>query len=270
MKKGLLIALCAILLCSLCVAISTPVVKAYKAGYEVTDYVGAVGCTVDGKWTDNLEWTDAEEKQLDGSLNATFRLKYQSNYPTSVNQYYLIEFFDDTTPDAGDYMQLSYEAPVDVGGTPIGGSAPQTDCILFNYTGHAASGFQFYKGDGSAWVASTAAWGTSINIVDSIGSSPKSSTPHLMIEVMVEHMAFSIGTPQWIRVAVYDASQSSAGVQAWPESSVTVPNDWGVSNAIQEAIPEGLGIGLLVLMSSVSVFVGFIFLRKRPNVGIAR
>ena len=260
MKRVVLVAFCIIALCSLGLVMKTGTVRAYKAGYEVNDFVAIRTCTVDGNWTTPDEWTDAAEKQLDGSLNAIFRLKYVSDGFTYVNQYYLIEFFDDTTNDTDDYWQICYDGGSD------GGSAPGTDCLRMDFVGHNTTGFTFYKGDGSAWATSSDySWGTNIFIVDTFGSSPLSDTPHWIVEIFIEHFYFAIAADQWIRVAAYDASNSDAGVQAWPDSSVNVPDDWGVSYSMMEPIPEALTIGVMVLLSSVSVLIGSHYFRKRSR-----
>jgi len=269
MKRAVLVAFCIIALCSLGLVMKTRTVRAYQAGYEVNNYTPLTECTVDGNWTTTNEWTDTDVRQLDGSLNVTFKLKYVAvgtPYPTAVYQYYLIEFFDDTTNDTGDYWQICYEAPVEVPGTPIGGTTPQTDCDRWDFVGHNVTGFTYYKGDGSAWVESSDyTWETDIYIVDGFGSSPLSDTPHWIVEIMIEHIHYGIGIPQWIRIAAYDESNSGAGVQAWPESSVNVPDDWGLSTAMNEPIPEALNIGVMVLLSSVSVLIASHYFRKRSS-----
>jgi len=252
----------------LLVALLTAVtVNAAKAGYEVSDYVALTDYVVDRTWTTDDEWTDADTGYLDGDLNAIFRMKYVTDYPSFVNQYYLIEFIDDTTDDAEDYVQLCCAAPETVGeDDPIGGTTPSTDCKRWDYVGHDVSGFTYYVGDGTAWVSSEAYdWGVDIIIAASFDTSPLSDTPHLIVEIMIEHITYSIGTPQWIRVAVYDASNDASGVQSWPESSVDVPDDWGLSTAVQGSIPEGLTVGVMVFLSSASVVVGSRYLRKRSR-----
>lgn len=224
---------------------------------------------MDGNWTTINEWNDADVRQLNGSLNAAFRLKYVSDPDlTWVNQYYLIEFFDDTTNDTGDYWQICYAAATTLYGTPIGGDAPQTDCLMINFTGHSQAGLALYKGDGSGWVAFTDyTWPTDIQIVDSISASPSNSTPHWIAEIKIEHIHFSINPEFWIYVAAYDANNSAAGVQSWPLGSSDVPNDWGLMNAPGTTIPEPLTIGVMVLLSSVSVLVGSHYFRKRSSSG---
>jgi hypothetical protein len=265
MKRALFVAFCILALCSLLV-IATGTVKAFQTGYEVTDYVAITTPTMDGNWTASDEWTDAEEKQLEGDLNATFRLKYVSDPDLAwVNQYYLIEFFDDTTDDAGDYWQICYAVATEFYGDPTGGTTPQTDCLKFEYVGHAVSGLAVYQGDGAGWVAySTYTIPDDVEIVDSFGTTFKSDTPHWTVEIKIEHNSFAILPNFWIYVAVHDESDSSA-VQSWPPGSSDVPDDWGFMNASQSTIPEVLTIGAIVLLSSVAVVVSFYCLRKRPK-----
>ena len=267
MKRAVLLAFCIIALCSLGFVMKTGIVRAYQAGYEVTDYMAITTPTMDGNWTTTDEWTDTDVRQLDGSLNATFRLKYVSGYPDWVNQYYLIEFFDDTTDDAGDYWQICYASAETLYGTPTGGTTPQTDCFRWDFVGHDVAGFEFYKGDGTAWVTSTDyTWETDIYIVDSFGTSPLSDTPHWIVEIRLEHIHFNIQPEFWIYVAAYDESNSDAGVQSWPSGSSDVPDDWGLMNSVQEQIPEGLTIGVMVLLSSVSVLIASHYFRKRSRI----
>jgi hypothetical protein len=271
MKKSFFAAFCIMALCSLALVMKTETVRAQQEGYEVNDYVAMTTPTLDGNWTTADEWIDAEEKQLDGDLNVTFRLKYTTDYPSWVNQYYLIEFFDDTTDDAEDYWQICYAASTEFYGNPVGGTTPQTDCKRFDFVGHnGAAGFTLYKGDGTAWVESTDyTWATNVEIVESFGTSPLSDTPHWIAEIKIEHIFFSIEPFFWMRMAAYDASNAAAGVQAWPDSSVDVPDDWGLMNALQEPIPETLTIGVMMLLSSVSVLVGYRYFRKRQETEVA-
>jgi hypothetical protein len=256
MKRAVLAVFYIIALSSLGLAMKTGTARAYKDGYDVTDYVAQITPTMDGTWTTPDEWTDAAEKQLDGSLNATFRLKYDSSYPDWVNQYYLIEFFDDTTNDAGDYWQICYASAAELMGTPIGGTTPQTDCDRFDFVGHNATGLTIYIGTGTAWVETTDyTTPTDIEIVDTISASPLDSNPHWIAEIKIEHIHFTIQPEFWIRIAAYDESSSGAGVQAWPAGSADVPDDWGLMNASQDPIPEGLSIGVVVLLTSVAVLI---------------
>jgi hypothetical protein len=50
-----------------------------------------------------------------------------------------------------------------------------------------------------------------------------------------------------------------------PESSADVPNDYGYSVISYDTIPEGLTIGVMLLLSTVAVVVGTRYFRKRPK-----
>ncbi len=267
MKKAALVTLCLISLCSVCLVMKTGTVNAYQAGYEVLDYVAITTPTMDGNWTTADEWTDADTKQLNGSLNALFRLKYVMAPDYSwINQYYLIEFFDDTTDNASDYIQICYAAATSLFGTPIGGTTPQTDCIRWDYVGHDATGLTVYRGNGQEWVETTDySWPTDIEIVDTISASPLDSNPHWIFEIKIEHVSYNINPEFWIRIAAYDESNVTAGVLSWPPGSVDSPDDWGLMNAPGTTIPEGLTFGVMVLLTSVTVLIGSHYLRKRSK-----
>lgn len=106
---------------------------------------------------------------------------------------------------------------------------------------------------------------TDVQIVESISATPASSTPHRVVEIKIEHVHFTINPEFWIRIAAYDASNSAAGVQAWPEGSPDVPNDWGLMNAMTTVIPETFPIVVLLVLSSVAVLVGSRYFRKETR-----
>jgi hypothetical protein len=67
-------------------------------------------------------------------------------------------------------------------------------------------------------------------------------------------------------VAVYDASDAGQGVLAWPPTSQDDPSRWGqISGYGGGPIPEGLSLGLAVLLATAAVIVGSYFLRKQPK-----
>ncbi len=251
------------MLCSLCSVLITATVSAQQAGYMVQEYRAMDEPIVDGIWSADYEWSDAEEKQLDGDLNSIFRIKntFELIAGAIINHYILIEILDDTTNDAGDYIQICLAAADNVGGTPTGGTTPQTDCLRFDFVGHQASGFTFYQGDGSAWVENSASWGSDILIADSFGTSPNSATPHLIVEVKISAAAFDLDSELWLRVAAYDESNSGAGVQAWPTGSVDVPNDWGLVVSLNQVIPEFASWMILPMLVTASLAI--IVVRKR-------
>ncbi len=268
MKRKLAVAFCIITLFSLCLIVNTGNVKAYKEGYTVDDFTAVTVPTMDGQWTAPDEWVDSVEKQLDGSLNAVFRLKYNAASDlTWINQYYLIEFLDDDTNDADDFWQLCYYASTELMGTLDPADTPQTNCFLINYTGHSATTLTVYKGTGTDWNEFTDyTVPTHLQVIDSISATPTSSTPHWVVEIKIDHAHFGIMPEFWIRVAAYDASNSAAGVQSWPEGSPDVPNDWGLMNAQQSAIPETVPIVVMLMLSSVAVIAGVRYFRKETKI----
>ncbi|MCJ7623410.1 MAG: hypothetical protein MUO76_07890 [Anaerolineaceae bacterium] len=255
---------CIMMVCSLFLASITGIVIAQQGGYEVISYEGETEPIVDGTWTTSFEWSDAEERQLDGDLDATFRLKYviQPQGDEIVYHNFLVEFFDDTTNDAGDYLQICLAAADELDGIPTGGTTPQTDSTRFDFVGHDVAGFTFYRGDGSAWVENSGyIWGIDVQIADSFGTSPLSDTPHLIVEVKIAPQVFDINPEFWIRVAAYDESNAGAGVQAWPTGSVDVPDDWGSVELLNETIPEFPSWIILPMfvMATLAIIIG----RKR-------
>jgi hypothetical protein len=225
--------------------------------YIRTDWTTVVEPTIDGTWTSEDEWTDGEETMIDE--NAVFRSTWTmlSMDPIAVTTNFLVEVLDDDTADAGDYWEMCID------GYSEGGSAPQTGDFKILVTGH--TDMTVYEGDGSDWIEITAEEDEFI-WAESISESPTSSTPHRIIEFTLVKTGGNILTDaEWnFRLAVYDESNSEAGVRAWPpESSADVPSEWGHQGYSSETIPEGFSFGIMVMLSSVAVAVAVIGLRKR-------
>jgi hypothetical protein len=269
MKKHLVVTLCLAVLTSLCLASITGIVFAQQAGYEIEDFEVTTEPTIDGAWGSPYEWADAAEAQLDGDLGAIFRLKHNNELITGdiIYFYYLIEVLDDTTNDPEDYLQLCVAASEESGGSPMGGTAPQTDCLRFDYVGHDHSGLTVYRGDGSTWVEETGYnEGVDILIVDSFDTSPLSETAHLIIEVRIAVAAFDINPDYWLRVAVYDESNSGDEVQDWPPSSRDVPDEWGLVEVIDDVIPE-FSAWLIVPLFAAATLTVIVYRKKITKSG---
>lgn len=243
-----------IVLCSLCLLINTVTIKASYPGYSHMTYYLQNAVTLDGNWTSDTEWTDGLQTSF--GTNAVFRSKWflVSFDPIIVNQYILIEILNDNTNDTGDYWQLCFD------GDESGGTAPQVGDRRIDIVGHTT--LIAYQGNGTGWTA----WdpGATFQWKNSISTSPTSSAPHWICEIIISKVDFGIGPDYWLRVAVYDASNAAAGVQAWPPTSRDVPNDWGDIPYSMEPIPENLTFGGVVVLSSVAVLVGSYCMRKRP------
>lgn len=246
MRKLLLEILGIIALCSLCF---TGIVSATKAGYTLWNCAGNP-TTVDGL-VGTGEWDDSYKDFLYSGwtmTNSSYRIKYiveSGNYYDS----WLIEVLSDTTNDTGDYLQICYDGALD------GGKAPLSDDYLVNYTNSTVTVF---KGTGTGWSTTT---DRDVRINSTISASPSSATPHWIIEV-------EIFSSDWMntgdRVAAYDASTGQTLM--WPPySSADVPDDYGLSSVKLGSIPEGLTIGVMVLLSSVAVIASIRYFPKHPK-----
>ncbi len=237
------------------------VVNAVVAGYVSNDYQTSTPHTIDGKWTTATEWTDGATAPnlVSGFL---WRESWYWQDGTVIFQYFLIEAFTDNTNDTGDIVVQIYDCAAN------GGTAPQSDDVKIELVGNRLSGLSVYKGNGTGW-AKTTFTATDANAAASISSSPLNSSPHLIVEIMVNKNTLAdvsgAGYQPGVYVSAYDASNSAAGVKSWPPapaSSANVPNGWGTELGTTEAIPESFTVATVIALSSVAVFVGFYFLRK--------
>jgi hypothetical protein len=241
-----------------CLLVFAGTVSAYKAGYQHTIYAQVDAVTIDGSWTSSTEWADCNPTNFGKSM---FGDKYLFVSMSQVNQYDLIECLTDTTNDSTDFVQVC------LCGLANGGSAPQTDDYLINITGHGTSAaVKWYQGTGSGWAAMATPGSSTFQYASTLNSSPFSSTPHWIYEIMIEKTALGLSPEYWFRVATYDASNAAAGVQAWPPTSQNVPDDWGDLPYSTGAFPENLSLGVMIAVSSVAVVAGSIWLRKRPKI----
>jgi len=255
MKRALFAAFCILALCSL-LLVNTGTIKAAESGYTRTDYNPSVVPTIDGKWTSADEWTLNGEVTLIGAdVNFSSVWIMVSSEPIVVTDTFLVEFFSDNTTDAGDYWQMCID------GDQSEGANPQTTDYRIDIVGHTT--LKLYQGTGSGWTEVTPD-PADISWNNTISASPTNSTPHWILEITIVKAELGAG-PTWnFRLAVFDEN-STAGVLAWPPTSRDVPDRWGVQNYVGEVIPEGFSLGVVVLLSSVAVTVGFYFLRKRPK-----
>jgi len=242
-------------LCSICLMVAAVPVNAAAAGYVHTTWLLANPVTLDGKWTSSSEWIDTDITGFGVGQPAVFRSKWGMD-PT-ILQYICVEFLTDNTNDAGDYWQFCFD------GDMSGGTAPQVGDMRIDIVGH--TNITAYTGTGTGWSAisapSTFTWSNSMD--SSPTYPPASSTPHWICEISIDKQNFVINAEYWLRIAVYDASNQTAGVQAWPPTSRDVPNDWGDIPYQFANIPEGIGLGSVVALSSVVLLVGSFCFRKR-------
>ena len=258
MKKDLFAAFSMLMLCSLLLLTTVGTVMAGNWDYSIIEYTGGITlATVDGEWTTEDEWEDA----LTVPISDTAIFRYYAEI-TIYSCEFLVEIFNDNTTDAEDYWQFCFDD------TENGGTAPQYGDYRVDIVGH--TDVIIYTGDGESWVQTT---DTPDNVgltwANSLSASPLDSNPHWILEFTFIKTVAMIPSapPSGLRVAVYDASNSEAGVQDWaPGSDVNVPDEWGVISMYSpDAIPEGLTFAVMALLSSVSLVVGSQYLRKRSK-----
>ncbi len=226
---------------------------AYAQDYTRISYYNQVLPTIDGEWTSEDEWTDGEVTVI--SEDAKFTSTWI--YSDSVYTHWLVEFFNDTTDDPEDIWQFCID------GDQSGGAAPQTGDFKFEIVGH--TDLTWYEGDGTGWTEA-ALDESEIEWANSLSESPTNSTPHWILEFIIDKNAGTVlmGILWNFRVAVYDSSNSDAGVLAWPPGSdADIPDGWGEENYSSEAIPEAFSFGVLVALSSVAAGVATFVFRKR-------
>jgi hypothetical protein len=242
--------------------VSVGAIKCTRAqAAERTDWSTVVEPTIDGVWTSEDEWTDGGDITMIGE-NVVFTSTWSmlSMDPITVTTNFVVEILDDDTDDAGDYWEMCIDGLVD------GGSTPQSGDFKIKVVGH--TDLTVYEGDGTGWSEVTTEEGELVT-AESISDSPTSSTPHWIIEFTILKTAGTIlMDAAWaFRLAVYDESNSEAGVRAWPEGSdADVPDECGLQGYTSEQIPEGLSFGVLVLLSSVAVIVTTLVFRKRSRI----
>lgn len=255
MKKTYSKAFCILALSSLLLLATAGIANAYLSAYSYGEYSG-VTITFDGKWTASSEWSAFPWMDL----SASARFSGCVDMTAGTYQYNIIDFMTDTTNDAGDYWQICMH---DAGEAP---NAPSSDSYKIEYRGHTT--LVVFQGNGTGWTQ-LATPPAGFAIQNAFGASPLSSTPHWTCEIQINKEASPIDTipPIGIRVAAYDASNAVAGVQAWPPLTVSSPDNpsqWGSISGYVGEIPEGLGIGVVVLLTAVAA-VGAFGLRKRSR-----
>jgi hypothetical protein len=193
---------------------------AFNSAYPTTIYGGNQAVTLDGKWTTKTEWIDASTSPgIPASF--TFRNKYTVAFSggLKVYEWYLIEFFGDNTNDTGDYIQICYD------NNATSASAPKAGDLRIDYVGHSGNvSIKTYNGTGTGWAVANL---SDVTVAQTLTTSTLYSSPHWITEVRVEKQVNSLQMVNAIRVAVYDASNPSAGVTAFPPASQQdVPSGW--------------------------------------------
>jgi hypothetical protein len=258
MRKSSSITLCTLTLCILLLAVNIGTVLASQAGYSITEVYGGGAITLDGKWTSSSEWP-LDGAWIDNRFNVS-NARYAYKMDTNAGPYqmsWLIEWHD-TTNDAGDIWILCIDGAAD------GGTAPQTDDVKIQITGHQS--LSVFAGTGTTWGANSSSLAAVPKWKDSLTTSSYDAVNHWIVEIYADKG--SLGAwganppPEGFYIAMYDATANQW--TSWPPGqSPNSPNNWGLIATYDTTVPEGLTVGVLVLLSSAAVLLGSFFVRKR-------
>jgi hypothetical protein len=207
-------------------------VTAVNPAYPTTIYMGKAASTIDGYWTTSTEWDDAARPLAMNTASFVFRNKWSmvTTGGFKIFDQYLVEFTSDSTNDAGDYVQICYD------NTAIGGAAPNASDIRIDIIGHNNATVITYIGTGTGWAVTSIVNDTTV--AQSLNVSKLGINPHWITEFRINKMTNGLGMNNAIRVAVYDASNPSAGVIAYPPTSQQdVPSSWALNAAGMTNLP---------------------------------
>ncbi len=252
MKKIVATTFCTLMLCSL-LLITVGTTFAAEPGYERDSYPTQVVPTIDGMWTSEDEWTDGAVTWI--GTDVAFRSTYDSD-GGDVFTRWIVEFFSDTTNDPEDYWQFCIDSDQWGGSSPTG--------YKFEITGHTDLLWYVGMGDGTDWSEFTLD-ASEIEWANSLSASPTNSTPHWILEFQIPKNSGQVQMDiLWnFYLAAYDASNPE--FLAWPPTNPDIADTWGVENYSSEPIPEGLTFGVMALLSTVSVLVGYKYFVKRKE-----
>ena len=251
MKRAILMALSVMALCSI---LAGTVSAALQTGYGFDIGPGAVVPTVDGSVAAGEYDTDTFQDFLYNGWTMTtssFRCKYFTD-PLIVENW-VIEFIGDTTDDAGDYVKMSVNAAEGFGDPAAGGAAPTDLCVEITVMGDGTTTFQ--KGTGTGWTAFTDPTSEDYTMAAAVNG-------HRVYELyMQKTTTLAFGYNNNVRIEVYD--ESTGTTLMWPpQSDADVPDTWGIGMTVSDPVPEGLTIGIMLLLSTIAVLVGTRYFRK--------
>jgi hypothetical protein len=256
MKKVLSVAFYTLMLCLLLLTVNLGTVLASQAGYSVTEVYGGGAITLDGKWGSG-EWP-LDGAWIDNKFNVSnARFAYKMDSTTTYYMSWLVEWHD-TTNDAGDIVIICIDGNAD------GGTAPQADDVKIQITGHQS--LSVFAGTGTTWGANSSTLVAAVKWKDSLTTSSYDAVNHWVVEVQADKGTLGAWganpPPEGFYIAMYDASNPTQWA-AWPPTPINVPNGWGLIATYDTTVPEGLTVGVLVLLSSAAVLLGSFFVRKR-------
>jgi hypothetical protein len=257
MKKAVLIGFCILVLCGSFLLVNLGTAVAGEPGYNLMEAYQTNAVTLDGKWTSDAEWSDAFICPITGP---TFSSNGVWAYKMVMGDTYLMSFLLenlDSTNDTTDKWVICIDGAND------GGSAPRTDDVKIEITGH--TNLTMYAGNGTGWALKANA---AVTWKDSLATSKYNAANHYILEVQGDKGALGAWganpPPHAIYMSMYDASNATRGTVAWPPTSADNPGRWGVIATYDAAVPEGFTVALVTALSTFAV-AGAILLKKRVS-----
>ncbi len=217
------------------------------SGDQISDPISTNAVTIDGKWTNGNEWSDAVKVDLTFACGTCSGKAYVYTKHDTSCFYFLIDFVSATSLNSTkDGASLTIDSAHD------GGNVPNPDDRRFD--SHYPSGGTMAVGSGS----SDFKWGqplpAGVHMALSVSTSPNSATPHEISEFKISFSAF----PNQIVVAVGFAVTAYAGTQlvVWPaDFEPSIPTTWGELILSPTPIPEFQYLWLPVILSVLAVLV---------------
>ena len=249
MKKIIATIFCTLMLCSL-LLLTFGAVMAAEPGYERFSRPTQVIPTIDGMWTTDDEWTDGEETWI--GTNVVFRSTWDMG--DDVMTRWIVEFLSDTTDDSGDLWRFCLD------GTQVGSSG---NVRMFEITGHTELTWYLKMGASDWTVYSLTA--DEIEWANSLSASPTSDTPHWILEFQIPKNTGQVTLDILWNFLLQVSDESNPEFLAWPPTDPDNADTWGIENYSSEPIPEGLTFGVMALLSSISVIVGYKYIKRKKT-----
>jgi len=222
---------------------------AFTAGYEISEY-WANAATIDGKWTTATEWQTGQPHYIGTTQKGMWIM--QANSAAGYAPEYLIEFADKTL-DAGDIIQVCMNG--------ADSTSPTAGDFKMEIQGRTTK--KVYQGTGTAWAESSTA-AAAVTVAATVTTSAHDPAQHVIAEFSIDKATLAGwgAPPLGVRIACFDAS--TGNWVAWPPASTADnPSTWGqITSYSQEPYPEGLTIGVMLLLSSVAAVVSIRYFRK--------
>lgn len=253
MKRTSAIAICVLVLCGSLLVVSVGTVTALNYDYVFSEY-WAAATTIDGAWTTPGEWQIGMPHYIGTTQKGMFIMQANADSGGYWPEY-VVEFAD-STQDAGDIIRVCMTA----GGEETAPGAGNT--VKVEIQGLTTK--KVYDGTGSGWTDS--AYASAVTTAATVTTTAHDPANHVVAEFSIQKENWGMAAPPLgVFIGCYDASMGT-WVTWPPEASADNPSTWGVIEGYSaDPYPEGLTIGLMLLVSSVAAVVSLRYFRKPPK-----